>query len=71
MRRVVVTGIGMCAPLGYGADYCWRRLINSESGINKLTCSQTARDFGGNSLVNLGHWFICTNWSTSGRTRRL
>ena len=37
MRRVVVTGIGMCAPLGYGADYCWRRLINSESGINKLT----------------------------------
>jgi len=37
MRRVVVTGIGMCAPLGYGADYCWQRLINSESGIDKLT----------------------------------
>ena len=37
MRRVVVTGIGMCAPLGYGADYCWERLINSESGIDKLT----------------------------------
>ena len=37
MRRVVVTGIGMCAPLGYGAYYCWERLINSESGIDKLT----------------------------------
>lgn len=37
MKRVVVTGIGMCAPLGYGVDYCWKRLINSESGIDKLT----------------------------------
>ena len=37
MRRVVVTGIGMCSPLGYGADYCWKRLIESESGIDKLT----------------------------------
>ena len=36
MRRVVVTGIGMCTPLGYGAEYSWKKLINSESGIRKL-----------------------------------
>jgi len=36
MRRVVVTGIGMCTPLGYGVEYSWKKLINSESGIRKL-----------------------------------
>ena len=36
MRRVVVTGMGMCTPLGYGVDYCWKKLINSKSGIRKL-----------------------------------
>ncbi len=37
MRRVVVTGIGMCSPLGYGYNYCWDKLISSESGIRKLS----------------------------------
>ena len=36
MRRVVVTGIGMCSPLGYGADQSWKKLINAESGIREL-----------------------------------
>ena len=36
MRRVVVTGIGMCSPLGFGCNISWDRLINSKSGINKL-----------------------------------
>ena len=36
MRRVVVTGMGMCTPLGYGVDYCWKKIINSKSGIRKL-----------------------------------
>ena len=37
MRRVVVTGIGMCSPLGYGADQSWKKLINAESGIRELS----------------------------------
>ena len=36
MRRVVVTGIGMCSPLGYGASHSWKKLINAESGIREL-----------------------------------
>ena len=36
MRRVVVTGIGMCSPLGYGVDFSWEKLVNSKSGIRGL-----------------------------------
>ena len=36
MRRVVVTGIGMCTPLGYGTNHSWNQLIKSKSGIRKL-----------------------------------
>ena len=41
MRRVVVTGIGMCTPLGYGVDLNWKKLINAESGIRNLIGFQT------------------------------
>ena len=37
MRRVVVTGIGMCTPLGFGYNHCWQQLISSKSGIRKLS----------------------------------
>ena len=37
MRRVVVTGIGMCSPLGYGVNQSWKKLVNAESGIRELT----------------------------------
>ena len=30
MRRVVVTGIGMCSPLGFGCDISWKNLVNSK-----------------------------------------
>ena len=41
MRRVVVTGIGMCTPLGFGYEHCWKSLISSKSGIRKLSGFET------------------------------
>ena len=41
MRRVVVTGIGMCSPLGFGYEHCWKSLISSKSGIRKLSGFET------------------------------
>ena len=37
MRRVVVTGISVCSPLGYRVKQSWKKLINAESGIRELT----------------------------------
>ena len=37
MRRVVVTGIGTINPLGNNVETSWNSLINSKSGISKIT----------------------------------
>lgn len=36
-RRVVITGIGAVTPLSANAEGTWKKLINSESGIDKIT----------------------------------
>ena len=37
MRRVVVTGLGTINPLGSNVDNSWDSLINSKSGISKIS----------------------------------
>ena len=36
-RRVVVTGLGIIAPVGIGVDECWRNILAGRSGIAAIT----------------------------------
>ena len=36
LRRVVITGMGMVTPLGFGVDHNWSEITNGKSGIRKI-----------------------------------
>jgi 3-oxoacyl-[acyl-carrier-protein] synthase II len=36
MRRVVITGMGMITPLGYGVKTNWNAILSSRSGLTKI-----------------------------------
>ncbi|MBP7704701.1 MAG: beta-ketoacyl-ACP synthase II [Caulobacter sp.] len=41
MRRVVVTGLGLLTPLGYGVDITWKNVLAGKSGAGTITAFDT------------------------------
>jgi 3-oxoacyl-[acyl-carrier-protein] synthase II len=41
MRRVVVTGLGLLTPLGWGVEHTWKGIVEGRSGIGPITCFDT------------------------------
>src|ERR1700761_7276994 len=37
MRRVVVTGLGLLTPLGWGVEESWKGILAGKSGAGKIT----------------------------------
>ncbi|RYG16908.1 MAG: beta-ketoacyl-[acyl-carrier-protein] synthase II [Caulobacteraceae bacterium] len=37
MRRVVVTGLGLLTPLGWGVEHTWKGIVEGRSGIGPIT----------------------------------
>ena len=41
MRRVVVTGLGLVTPLGWGVEHSWKGIVEGRSGIGPITTFDT------------------------------
>ncbi|MGO4840587.1 beta-ketoacyl synthase N-terminal-like domain-containing protein, partial [Rhizobiaceae sp. 2RAB30] len=37
MRRVVVTGLGLLSPFGYGVEHSWQQLLSGRSAARRIT----------------------------------
>ncbi len=56
-RRVVVTGIGLVTPLGADVETVWRRLLNGESGVGRITLFD-ASNFATQIAAEVKDWDI-------------
>jgi 3-oxoacyl-[acyl-carrier-protein] synthase II len=68
-RRVVVTGIGLCTPVGIGTDETWSGLCEGRSGISPITrfdASNFATRFAGEVKG-----FDPTRWMTSREAKQV
>ncbi|HWA62355.1 MAG TPA: beta-ketoacyl-ACP synthase II [Caulobacteraceae bacterium] len=45
MRRVVVTGLGLITPLGWGVETTWKNLIAGKSGAGRITAFDITPDY--------------------------
>ncbi|MBR4833431.1 MAG: beta-ketoacyl-ACP synthase II [Thermoguttaceae bacterium] len=56
-RRVVVTGIGLVTPLGSDVETVWKRLLNGESGVGRITLFD-ASNFATQIAAEVKDWDI-------------
>src|SRR5262249_22082059 len=45
MRRVVVTGLGLITPLGWGVEPSWTGIIAGKSGAGRITAFEITPDY--------------------------
>ena len=56
-RRVVVTGIGLVTPLGHDVETVWKRLLNGESGVGRITLFD-ASNFATQIAAEVKNWDV-------------